>query len=68
MRNQPPVTSMVPKREAVRAYAQKPLPITKDEALKATKNRGIYENAKAIVEAARAKGVGIWHAKAKGQR
>jgi len=56
MRNQPPVTSMVPTRKAVREFAQKPTRITKDEAARARQSAGIYENAKAIVEAAMKRG------------
>lgn len=58
-RNQPAITGYVPKRRAVREYAQKPPPITRDEKLAAQRDRGIYENAQAIVKAAIAAGVGI---------
>lgn len=59
MRNQPPVTSIVPKREAVRAFAQKPQRITREESARARQSAGIHENAKAIVEAAMKRGR-IW--------
>lgn len=56
MRNQPPVTSMVPTRKAVREFAQKPTRITKDEAARARQSAGIYENAASIAQTAKARG------------
>ena len=50
MRN--PTTNIIPKREAVRAFAQKPLQITREESARARQSAGIHENAKAIVDAA----------------
>ena len=47
---------MVPTRKAVREFAQKPTRITKDKAARARQSAGIYENAKAIVEAAMKRG------------
>lgn len=57
------MTPTKPKRQRketrVGKYWQKPQRITRDEAIAAQRDRGIYENAKAIVEAARTNGVGI---------
>ena len=54
MRN--PTTNIIPKREAVRAFAQKPQRITREESARAREVYGIKENAKAIVEAAMKRG------------
>jgi hypothetical protein len=56
---------MVPKRAAKREFAQKPLQITREESARARKSAGIHENAKAIVDAALAKGA-VWFRKGKG--
>ena len=56
MRNQSPVTSMIPTRKAVREFAQKPTRITKGEAARARQSAGIYEKAASIAQTARAKG------------
>jgi hypothetical protein len=50
---------MVPKREAVRAFAQKPQRITREESARVRQSAGIHENAKAIVEAAMKRG-SLW--------
>jgi hypothetical protein len=57
---------MVPKRAAKREFAQKPQRITREESARAREVAGIRESAKAIVEAAMAKGA-IRFVKGKGK-
>ena len=49
-------TAYVPKREAKKAIFQKPLKMTRKEAVEAANNRVIYPNAAQIAATARARG------------
>lgn len=49
-------TAYVPQREAKKSIFQKPLKMTREEAMQAASNRVIYQNAASIAATAKARG------------